>query len=58
MEVVGLLVLLRAILYIYRGLITIELNNSAAYAATALPSPLHLAIKRSGFQIMFPPAVT
>jgi hypothetical protein len=36
MEVVRLLVLLRAILYIYYGLITIESNDSAARATTAL----------------------
>ena len=58
-EAVRLLVLLRAMLYTRRGLNTIE-SNEARYTRYngSLPSPLHLAIKRNGFQMMFPPAAT
>jgi len=58
-EAVRLLVLLRAMLCARRGLITTELNDSAARAATALYHRLCTWPSRGiGFQMMFPPAAT
>ena len=58
MEAVRLLVLLRA-MYVSRA----QHHRVATTARCtrcdgSLPSPLHLAIKRNGFQMMFPPAAT
>jgi len=60
---VGLLVLLRAMLRTMRRTRR-ELNTTesprqrCARCDGSLPSPLHLAIKRNEFQMMFPPAAT
>ena len=58
-EAVRLLVLLRAMLRTRRELNTTEsLRQRCTRYDGSLPSPLHLAIKRNGFQMMFPPAAT
>ena len=58
-EAVGLLMLLRVILYTRYELITIKLNNSAVRAVTALYYCLYTWPSiGTGFQIIFPPAAT
>jgi len=52
-------VLLRAMLYARRGLITTELNDSAVRAATALYHRLCTwPLRGIGFQMIFPPTAT
>jgi len=58
-EAVRLLVLLRVMLCTRRGPITIESNDSAVRAATALYHRLYTwPLIGIGFQMMFPPAAT
>src|SRR5436853_754897 len=57
-EAVRLLVLLRAMYASRAQHHRVATTARCARCDGSLPSPLHLAIKRNGFQMMFPPAAT
>ena len=57
-EAVKLLVLLRAMYASRAQHHRVATTARCTRCDGSLPSPLHLAIKRNGFQMMFPPAAT
>src|SRR5438105_8372194 len=57
-EAVRLLVLLRAMYASRAQHHRVVTTARCTRCDGSLPSPLHLAIKRNGFQMMFPPAAT
>ena len=57
-EAVRLLVLLRAMYGSRAQHHRVATTARCTRCDGSLPSPLHLAIKRNGFQMMFPPAAT
>jgi hypothetical protein len=57
-EAVRLLVLLRAMYASRAQHHRVATTARCTRCDGSLPSPLHLAIKRNGFQMMFPPAAT